>query len=144
MEFAPRRWGWRSLVGAWSAYWAGLAGVTLGPFALYVWKLAQIPGNRGTVSLTLGDDGVHLTALRDGAAAWSGTVGLGTLALWVAVPPLAIWLIWLLLRPSPAERARINEGPTIDVLTDGAQNEWTMRDASARAPSPVERREREP
>jgi len=143
MEISPRRWGWRSLVGAWGAYWAGLAGVTLGPFALYVWKLAQIPGNHGTVSLNMGDDGLHLTALRDGAAAWNASVSLGTFALWVAVPPLAIWLLWLLMRPSPADRAQLREGASLGELPGGAQDEFTVRGASARAPSPVERRERE-
>lgn len=142
MEFASRGWGWRSLVGAWGAYWAGLAGVTLGPFALYVWKLARQAGKHGTVSLSLGDEGFHLTALRDGAVAWSGTVGVGTFALWVAVPPLAIWLVWLLMRPSPRPSAPADEPPAVDALSAGAHPTWTAGDASSRAPSPLERRER--
>jgi len=91
----------------------------------------------------MGDDGLHLTALRDGAAAWNASVSLGTFALWVAVPPLAIWLLWLLMRPSPADRAQLREGASLGELPGGAQDEFTVRGASARAPSPVERRERE-
>jgi hypothetical protein len=140
MDLNPRHWGWRSLVGSWAAYWVGLAGVTLGPFAVYVWKLAQVPGKHGTVSLNMGDDGFHLTALRDGAAAWSGSVGLGTLALWVGIPPLLIWLLWLMMRPSPAERAQLRDEANLDALSSGAQDEWTVRDASTRAQSPIERR----
>lgn len=84
MEFVPHRCGWRSLVGAWGTYWAGLAAVTLGPFTRYVWELARLPRNHGSASLSVGDDGIHLSALRDWATAWSGSVGLGTFARWVA------------------------------------------------------------
>lgn len=128
LGLVPRKWGWRSLVGVWGAYWAGLAAVTLGPFGVYVWKLARIPGNHGNVSLSLGDNGIKLTALRDGATAWSGSVALGTFALWVAGPPLAVWLLWLLLRPARSDAGTLRAPAAGGAIGQGAPEEWPRRD----------------
>ena len=37
------RWKPRHLLGAWSAWWAGLAAATLGPAARAVWEVTHLP-----------------------------------------------------------------------------------------------------
>ena len=145
MELTPRKWGWRSLVGSWVAYWAGLAAVTLGPFGVYIWKMAQQgAGNHGNVSLSLGDAGIQLTALRDGASAFTATVGVVPFALWVTVPPLAMWALWLMLRPSTRQNDTLPPSPTLGALDDGAAGAWAQRDASDATRAATPRRERAP
>lgn len=144
MELTPRKWGWRSLVGSWGVYWAGLAAVTLGPFGVYVWKMSQQPAGHGNVSLSMGDAGIQLTALRDGASAFNATVGVVPFALWVTVPPLAMWALWLMLRPSRRPDDTLRSPSTRDALDDGAAGAWAQPDASDATRDAVLRRERAP
>jgi hypothetical protein len=144
MELAPRKWGWRSLVGAWGAYWAGLAAVTLAPFGVYVWKLTRLPENHGTVSLSVSNAGVHLTALRDGATVWDASVGIVPFALWLALPPLAMWVLWLVMRPAPRADVALPPAPTRGALDDGAAGAWAARDASDAPRAAAHRRDRAP
>lgn len=144
MELTPRKWGWRSLVGAWGAYWAGLAAVTLGPFGVYVWKMTQQSAGHGNVSLTLGDAGLKLTALRDGASAFNATVAVVPFALWVTIPPLAMWALWLMLRPPRRSDDALHSPTTLGALDDGAAGHWAARDASDAPSDAMHRRERTP
>jgi hypothetical protein len=61
MEISPRKWGWDMLVATCTAYWAGLAAVTHGPFARRVWDLVRLPGSHGSASLSL-DNGCCTSA----------------------------------------------------------------------------------
>jgi hypothetical protein len=143
MAFSIRRLGMGHLVGAWAAYWVGLAGVTLGPFARWVWELNRIPGSHGSASLSVGDAGVSLIALKDNMTVWTGIAPLSQVALWIAVPPLVLWLVWLALRPSRLqEDAALHEPAMRDALPDAARGGWGAPITPMSTPSPVERRDR--
>jgi hypothetical protein len=142
MAFSIRRLGVGHLVGAWAAYWVGLAGVTLGSFARWVWDLNQIPGSHGSVSLNLGDTGAVLVALKDNVTVWSGTAPLSEIALWVAGPPLLLWLAWLALRPSRAEMEELGASAMGNALPDSARNGWTAPITPTSTASPLGRRDR--
>jgi hypothetical protein len=141
MTFDIRRWGVGHLVGSWAVYWAGLAAVKLTPFALLVWKISRGPGDHGTVSASLGTDGIVLTALKDGATVFNATAPVVPTALWIAVPPLAIWAVWLAVRPSRAERDALEPRPQREALPDARSALWDDRAAHTPSPLPVERRE---
>ena len=87
---------WRPvhLVVAWCAYWLVLALSALGPVLPTLWQVTR-PGARGSVSASVGDGVARFSVMRDGAAAWTGQVPLDTLALWLALPPLLLWVVWL-------------------------------------------------
>jgi hypothetical protein len=104
MDLTLRRWRARHLLAAWSAYWAGLAAVTLAPAARALARLTG-PGEHGSAAASFDDGMLELTIASPGAPSWVGAVPVGELALWVAVPPLVLWLLWLLRRPrgGPAE-----------------------------------------
>jgi hypothetical protein len=143
MAFSMRRLGVGHLLGAWGAYWIGLAGVTLGPFARWVWDLSRIPGSHGSASMSIGDAGVSLIALRDNVTVWTGVAPLSQVALWIAVPPLLLWIGWLALRPSRSEQDASLQGATMrDALPDPARDGWGMPITPTSTPSPVERRDR--
>ena len=75
--------------------------------------------------------------LVDGATIWSSATSLGTILLWVVLPPLLIWAAWLVARPSPA-MTRAEEGghgPRAS-LGAGGMGEVPVRERTA------ERRER--
>ena len=141
MAFSIRRMGVGHLVGAWGAYWAGLAGITLGPFALRMWELTR-PGSHGSASLSIGDAGVTLIALRDNVTVWSGVAPLLEVALWIAGPPLLLWLAWLALRPSHPDTASLHSVDGRGALPDPARNGWGMPITPASTAAPVGRRER--
>lgn len=142
MAFSLKRWGVGTLVGAWVGYWVALGAVTLAPFAKWILDLNRMPGQHGTASLSMGDAGVTLTALKDGVTVYSGVAPLTDLALWIAGPPLALWVVWLLLRPSRSADEALPAPSPYDALPDAARGGWTQPIAPTSAPSRVERRDR--
>jgi hypothetical protein len=101
MDLTLGRWRARHLLLAWSAYWAGLAAVTLTP-ALRALDRLSGPGEHGTAGATFSDGVLTLTVASPEAPGWTGAATVGELAFWVAVPPLLLWLLWLLRRPRRA------------------------------------------
>jgi hypothetical protein len=98
------RWRPRHLLAAWGVYWAALAGVVLGRPAQLAWRLANGPEGQGTASAGFENAVLHLRIADDAGHAWAGSAHLLTIALWVAGPPLLLWLLWLALRPRSAAR----------------------------------------
>jgi hypothetical protein len=142
MGFSLRRMGVGHLLGAWGAYWVGLAGVTLAPFARWVWDLTRIPGAHGSASLSIGDAGVTLVALRENVTVWTGVAPLLTVALWIAGPPLLLWLMWLALRPPRADAPSLSASAVSHALPDAARNGWGMPITPTSSASPLGRREK--
>ncbi len=142
MAFSIKRWGVGSLVGAWAAYWFALGAVTLAPFAKWVWDINRIPGEHGSASLSAGNAGVVLTALKDGVTVYTGVAPLTDIALWVAGPPLVLWLLWLALRPSREAAEALRAPSAYDALPDAARTGWAKPSTPTSTPSPVERRDR--
>jgi hypothetical protein len=142
MAFSLRRMGVGHLLGAWGAYWVGLAGVTLAPFARWAWSLSHTAGAHASASLSVGDEGVKLVALRENVIVWTGTAPLLDVALWIAVPPLLLWLLWLALRPSHPDTGSLRATAVPDALPDAARNGWGMPITPTSTASPLGRRER--
>ena len=142
MAFSIKRWGVGTLVSAWAGYWAALGAVTLAPFAKWVWDLNRIPGQHGSASLSMGDAGVTLTALKDGVTVYSGVAPLTELALWIAGPPLALWLVWLMFRPTRPSSEALHAPSQYDALPDAARAGWAQPVTPTSTPAPVERRDR--
>ena len=142
MGFSMRRLGVGHLLGAWGAYWVGLAGITLGPFARWAWDISRVPGSHGSASLSIGDTGVTLLALTNNVTVWSGMASLLDVALWIAGPPLVLWLAWLVLRPAQSAERALDAIGARDALPDAARNGWGMPLTPTSTTSPLGRRER--
>ena len=118
--FGLKRWSATQLFWSWCAYWVALGLVTIGPGLLAAWRVSR-PGGHGKVVAGLGNGTLNLdVASRPGvdAVAWSGTISLTTAALWIAVPPLVLWVLWLARRPrggppSPGVAALLDQ-PAVD------------------------------
>jgi len=91
---------WRPwhLLGAWGAYWLGLATVTLGPAILAIARVTA-PNAHGSMTASMADGTLKLEVMENGATAWSGSASLWSIVAWIAVPPLLLWLLWNLQRP---------------------------------------------
>jgi len=125
MAFSLAKWRPRHLLAAWSVYWISLALVTLGPAAAAIWRATRRDGN-GSVTASMGDAGLSLTvtAQQGATTLWTGSATLTSLALWIAGPPIALYVAWLMrrrrasadqrpdsLRGAPAARAALREAP---------------------------------
>jgi hypothetical protein len=93
-----RRWRPSHLLLAWTTYWAGLAVVGLGGALRAANRLAG-PGQHGNASLGFGDGAFKVTITSGTETLWNGAVSATTLALWLAGPPLLLWVVWLATRP---------------------------------------------
>jgi len=101
-----QRWKAGSLLAAWVAYWAALVSVSIGPGLLKAWRLARAPGSRGSMSASF-DDGRLLLGVHDAGGAagvWSFNTSMLTAIAWIAIPPLVLWVLWLVSRPRRGER----------------------------------------
>src|SRR4051812_16750787 len=88
-----RRWRPRHLLLAWSAYWLGVILVTLWPAIAAAWHLSR-PNGHGSVNAGVADGVLSATLIDAGQTMWTGSISLSTLAMILALPPLALWLVW--------------------------------------------------
>jgi hypothetical protein len=136
-----RRWKLGELVGASTAYWAVLAATALAPYSRVVYSIGRLGGNRGTATASFTDGVVTLTALKDGVAVYAASASTLQIALWIALPPLALWFVWMAAIPSRARARRLDAQAARDALPDPARNGYSDRAAMASADVPVHRRE---
>jgi Na+/glutamate symporter len=102
MELSIRRWRPGQLLASWTAYWAGLAGVALGPAIPVVWRATHLPEGHGAITAGLENTVFHFTVVEEGVKTLAASAPLGTIMAWLIGPPLALWLIWLAVRQRPA------------------------------------------
>ncbi len=113
MRFALSRWSPGHLLAAWSAYWVGLAAVTLTPIVLAIMR-ATAPGTPpGTANVSAsfsGSTGVTITITRMGKTVLERSAGYLPMALWIGAPPLLLWALWVGARSRALSRARALPG----------------------------------
>ena len=136
--FGLRRWKAGTLLATWVAYWTGLVGISLGPGLVKAWRLTRAPGSHGTVSASF-DGGKLLFNVNDavGAGAWSFGTSMAAAVAWIAIPPLALWVLWLMSRPR--RDAHVAAAPA---MLDAARRAMPLqvRAPAPRVPERVERR----
>jgi len=103
MRFRLAEWRPGHLVAAWCVYWLGLVLWGLGPALPALWRATR-PDAHGSVSASVGDGVARLTVVYQAVTTWTGQVPVGELALWVGVPPLLLWALWLRARSSGRRR----------------------------------------
>ena len=91
---------WRPihLLLAWGVYWTALLIVTLGPAVPAVLRATGSEGRHGEINAAFGNAVLNLTVKEMGQITWTGSVHLFTAALWIGVPPLLLWVLWLRAR----------------------------------------------
>lgn len=117
--FNVRRWSPRRLLAVWGGYWIGLAVVALGPAANAFLTLARERTGKLSVSAGFDDSMLSLSVIRDGIAAWTGSISSVMLALWVAGPPLVVWVLWLSRNMAEPRTAAAIRAPAPDALDRG-------------------------
>jgi hypothetical protein len=93
-----RSWSAGKLFASWIAYWILLIGIGFRPALVAIWRATRDTPEHGSVNLSFGDSGFVLDVVKGGAKLYSGSIHLLPLALFVAGPPLAIWLLWVASR----------------------------------------------
>lgn len=110
----------RNLLFAWSAYWLALIVVGLSPAIAAIWRVTQAgPGSK--VNAGFGDAGLNATVIQNGITTYSGSISLLSVTLLLALPPLVMWLIFLLTAPRTinAEKSALGGGPAVAELNAG-------------------------
>lgn len=129
MELSLRRWRPGQLLLSWGAYWAGLAGVALGPAISASWRATRLPGSHGTIAAGFENGTLSYTVIENGVKTWVGTAPISTAILWLVGPPLLLWVIWVLVRERPAsEQAALGASSrAADALPPPAATGWEPR-----------------
>jgi hypothetical protein len=95
--FSISRWRPAHLLLSWLIYWVALLAVTIGP-ALPPILRATRANAKGEIAASISDGVVNLIIKETGRVTWTGSTHLLTAALWLAVPPLILWAIWMVGR----------------------------------------------
>jgi hypothetical protein len=88
------RWGPGRLLLAWSGYWLAVLLAVIGPGLPTLWDVTR-EGAKGSASASVTNGVMQLRIVSEGASAWARDISLLSLSLWLAVPPLVLWLFWL-------------------------------------------------
>jgi hypothetical protein len=124
MKLGLSNWRPRHLLAAWVTYWIAAVCWTLGPTLLKVWQITRRSDIKSSASVSLGNEGLHIDISQAATSVWSVSASVGEIVALVTVPPLLLWVAWLLLRPKRgAPRAA-------DLLSPpaGAAPDFTMRE----------------
>jgi hypothetical protein len=112
MIFSISRWRPGHLLAAWSAYWVGLAAVTLTPIFLAISRASSAAGGAAgssNASVSFGDAGLSVTVKRLGQVTFERSAGLLPIALWIGLPPLALWGLWVYRRSRAIESGALGD-----------------------------------
>jgi hypothetical protein len=141
MELSLRRWKPGQLLLGWATYWVGLVGATMSPGILASWRATRLPEGHGSINASFDNGTLNYTVIEDGVKTWVGTTSFTSALLWIIVPPLLLWVAWLIVRerpgrtvlaespvPSP-QSPRALEGREIGALPQGSEpaEEWRAR-----------------
>ena len=95
-----RHWSSRALFLSWGVYWLVLLAIGLAPIVGPVWRATHGPkGTTSAVNLSFNNTIASLTVTQAGQTTWTGSISVVAVALWVAVPPLLLWMLWAATRP---------------------------------------------
>lgn len=121
----------KHLLMSWAAYWLGLGVATVWKPVSLAWRVSR-PSAKGSISAGYGDGAINLKMVMDGVTTYTASVNVSTMLLWIAVPPLVLWLGWFLLRsrnPPGVGAARV-----VDALAPGSGPMDPLADARDRVP----------
>jgi hypothetical protein len=120
MELSLRRWKPGQLLLSWGAYWAGLIGVTMGPAIRAAWRATTLPDGHGSINAGFNNGTLTYDVIEEGVKTVAGSTQFSTALLWLVGPPLALWVLWLLVRRRPeASQAAVSSGAA-DRLSAGS------------------------
>ena len=128
-----RRWRAPHLLGAWIAYWVLLTLVVLGRPLMMLRELTGGPDRKGSANASFADGDFSAELIADGATVWAGRASYGATLAWLVIPPLVLWIAWLVARPRPTpapERPAELRAP--DPVRDPAPRRERAREESER------------
>ena len=102
-RWAPRRWGAAELLAAWVAYWLLLAAVAFARPALIMYRIRGLPEGSSNAQVSLGDQGFVAHIVSQGRTLIDQRASGTAVLLWLVVPPLLIFAVWLAMRPRPGQ-----------------------------------------
>jgi hypothetical protein len=130
MQLSIRRWRPSHLFASWTAYWVGLAAVTLAPTARAVWRATRLPDGGGTISAAYDNGLLNVTVVERGVQTFAAAAPFGSAVLWIVGPPLALWLVWLAVRERrTAPNQAVRGASRAERMMPGASpsDEWPPR-----------------
>jgi hypothetical protein len=92
--FNLSRWRPMHLLLAWATYWIALLVVALGPAVPAILRATR-PNAHGEINASFNNSVFSLTVKEAGQLLWSASIHAFPLALWIGVPPLILFALWL-------------------------------------------------
>ena len=91
----------RHLYAAWVGWWLVLL-LRLTPAFVAIWNATRGGSGQGNVSLGFSNGDFNLVVTLGAQTLWSGSISFMAFAMLVGLPPLALWALWISVRPARA------------------------------------------
>jgi hypothetical protein len=93
-----------------------------------VWRATHLPDGHGSISAGFDNGALTFTVIEDGVKTLARSVSFGTAMMWMILPPLALWLVWLAVRQRPDADRHAISGEDRDRLGAGTgpASEWRV------------------
>ena len=129
MELSLRRWKPGQLLLSWGAYWAGLIGVTMGPAIRATWRATSLPDGHGSINAGFNNGVLNYEVIENGVKTITTSAPFSSVLLWLVGPPLALWVLWLVvrLRPEPSQPAVAGGAAEQLSAGSGPASEWRVK-----------------
>src|SRR4051794_31086367 len=105
------------LLAGWLGWWVILAAWKIGPALPAILRVTR-PDAKGNANVAFGEKGFSATITEGSTVAWEGHITLLKLVLLITVPPLILWVLWLLTVKRPDEPELVGDGMTAIPGTD--------------------------
>jgi hypothetical protein len=128
MKLSLRRWKPGQLLLGWATYWVGLIGATMSPAIAASWRATRLPEGHGSINAGFDNGTIQYTVVEDGVKSFVASTSFTTALLWLVVPPLLLWVAWLIVRESPDSPSAL-PGRGAGALPEGSgpAAEWRQR-----------------
>jgi hypothetical protein len=120
MELSLRRWKPGRLLASWGVYWTGLIGFGLGPAIAAGLRATRVPAGGGSIEAKFDGGTLNYVVMEEGVKTFTASLPFSTAMLWVVVPPLLLWLAWLIVRRKPNNAQRTERDVRPEALGVGA------------------------
>jgi hypothetical protein len=127
-------WRARNLFVSWCAYWLALIVVGLGPAIVAGWRMTHNASGHGTAGVSFNDGVMSAKIAEASNTTWTGSISLLSLALLIALPPLVLWVIWLV------GASRTNNAGETGAIGRNVKRELNAKDSRADLESPTSKR----
>jgi hypothetical protein len=101
----------------------------MGPAIHAAWRATSLPDGHGSINAGFNNGTLTFEVIEEGVKTFAGSTPFTTAMLWLVGPPLALWVLWLIVRrrPEPSQAAIAGDRAERLPAGSGPAPEWRVK-----------------